>query len=243
TRANLDWAFKHWLADRVRPDDTVLVFFAGHALGLPVAADAPAGTPARDYLLPVDARSLQWDKSAWSLDEAIDGIASTGKNPVVCWLDPSLSGRGQPVIKAGDSQPSATSLLQKLARWPGVTAWIAADGKPSVEASAVGELSPFTAALLQALGTVERPSSLHACLDRMNHDPALAAQGFRMLGGMDPGLNLWAAKVRQESLLKRELLLQRGHAGGVSALAFSADGSRMISGAQDSTVKVWSAAD
>ena len=41
--------------------------------------------------------------------------------------------------------------------------------------------------------------------------------------------------------MKRELLLQRGHAGGITALAFSADGARLISGSQDSTVKFWDA--
>ena len=39
------------------------------------------------------------------------------------------------------------------------------------------------------------------------------------------------------------MLLQRGHAAGVSAIAFSADGSRMITGGQDSTVRVWRVAD
>jgi len=161
------------------------------------------------------------------------------KNPVVCWLDTSLFGRGVRVDRGSDFVPTATPLLQKLVRWPGVSAWLAADGKPAIEASRVGALSPFTAALIESLGTPERPNNLLASLDRLQQDQALADQGFRTLGGIDPGLDLWASTVRQASLLQRELLLQRGHAGAVSAIAFSADGSRMISGAQDSTVKIW----
>ncbi|WP_406700920.1 caspase family protein [Singulisphaera sp. Ch08] len=243
TLANLDWAFKTWLPQRVRPEDTVVVYFAGHALGLPPSADAPPGSPGREYLLPIDARRLQWDKSGWALDEAIDGLAASGQNPVVCWLDTSLHGRGERIEPKSEFIPSATPLLQKLVRWPGVTAWLAADGKPAIESARVGALSPFTAALIDSLGTPERPNNLLAALDRLQQDQTLAQQGFRTLGGIDPGLDLWASTIRQASLLKRELLLQRGHAGAVSALAFSADGSRMISGAQDSTVKIWAVSD
>src|SRR5262249_52433840 len=35
TRANLDWAFKEWLARRVRPRDVIVVYFAGQAVALP----------------------------------------------------------------------------------------------------------------------------------------------------------------------------------------------------------------
>lgn len=245
TRANLNWAFGTWLKERVKPDDVVVVYYAGQTVTLTPAPDSPAGTPQRSYLLPVDARSLQWERSGWLLDEAIDAIASTGRNPVICWLDTSAAGRGERVIATGRRAPTprGDQLLRDLARWPGVTAWLAADGKPATEAARVGELSPFTDALLNALGTAERPNNLNACLDRLNHEPLLLERGFRTLGGVDPGLDLWAARVRQASLSKRELLLQRGHAGAVSALAFTADGSRLISGAQDSTVKVWSASD
>ena len=55
-------------------------------------------------------------------------------------------------------------MLQRIVRWPGVTAWLAADGRPAAEARRVGDLSPFTAALLKALGTPERPNNLHTCL-------------------------------------------------------------------------------
>ena len=124
-----------------------------------------------------------------------------------------------------------------------MTAWLAADGRPAVEAAAVDEQSPFTAALLKGLGTPQRPNNLLACLNAMTQEPALAAQGFRTLGGIAPDLNLWPASLRRAVASKRELLLQRGHAAGVSTIAFGADGSRMITGGQDSTVRVWRVAD
>ena len=138
---------------------------------------------------------------------------------------------------------AAAPMLRGLVRWPGVSAWLAADGRPAPEARAASARSPFTTALLDALGTPDRPRNLHACLDLLNRDKALADQGFSMLGGIAPDLSLWPGPVRLKSLQGRELLLQRGHAGAVSALAFVSDGSRMITGAQDSTVKVWSVAD
>jgi len=243
TLSNLQWAFKTWLPARVKPDDTVLVYFAGHAIALPPRPEEAPGSPGRDYLLPVDARKLQWEKSGWMLDQSIDALASAGQNPIVCWLDTSVQGRGERLAPPADLAPNASSLLHRLVRWPGVTAWIAADDKPSVEAERVGELSPFTAGLLKGLGTTEQPGNLVACLERLRRDETLRKQGFRTLGGVDPGLDLWVSSIRRASLLKRELLLQRGHAGAVSTLAFSADGTRLYSGAQDSTVKYWSIAD
>ena len=242
-KENLDWAFQVWLPGKVRPDDTVVVMFAGQAVALPPTPNEPPGSSGRYYLLPNDARPTPWDKTGWRLDEAIDDLASKGKNPFICWLDTSVSGRGRGVALPKGFSPSATPMLQALVRWPGVTAWLAADGHPSSEAVRVGGESPFSLALLNALGTPARPANLHACLNRLNQDQALAKQGFRTLGGVDPALTLWTSKVRQTSLAQRELLLQRGHAGGISAVAFTADGTKMITGAKDSTLKVWNTAD
>src|SRR5205823_14921123 len=55
TRANLDWAFRLWLGARVRPDDRLVVFYAGQSIALPPAPSAPPGTPGRTFFLPVDA--------------------------------------------------------------------------------------------------------------------------------------------------------------------------------------------
>jgi WD40 repeat protein len=38
-----------------------------------------------------------------------------------------------------------------------------------------------------------------------------------------------------------DMYLLSGHAGEVSSVAFSADGSKVVSGSKDKTVKIWSA--
>ena len=38
-----------------------------------------------------------------------------------------------------------------------------------------------------------------------------------------------------------DMYLLSGHADGVSSVAFSADGSKVVSGSDDKTVKIWSA--
>ncbi len=243
TRANLDWALREWLPARVEPDDVVVVYFAGQAIGLPPLDGGASGGIQRHYLLPIDARPADWEESGWRLDEAIDGLAATGRNPIVLLLDTSLHGRGKRVDQSPGFEPSGTPFLEQLVRWPGVTAWLAADGRPAVEAPAVDEQSAFAAALLKGLGTSQRPQNLLACLNAMTRDSALAAQEFRTLGGIAPELNLWPASLRREVASERQLLLQRGHAAAVSTIAFSADGSRMITGGQDSTVKIWRFAD
>src|SRR5512135_3606099 len=99
TRANLEWAFQVWLGTRVKPDDLVVVMFAGQAVALPPGPNDLPGSPGRHYLLPSDARAAQWDKTGWRLDEAIDEIAARGNNPIVCWLDTSVCGRGRRVVR------------------------------------------------------------------------------------------------------------------------------------------------
>ncbi len=257
TKANLGWAFRTWLAGRVHDGDVIVVFYAGHAMALPPHAsdETQPAHPARACLLPADARLSQCERTGWRLDEALDHWASGGRNPVVCWLDTSLHGRGRrlpPASGTGSaSEPgsesktpsAAVSLLPSLVRWPGVTAWLAAEGRPAEEANVAGALSPFTAAVCAGLGTPERPANLLGCLDALMHNPALRDQGFRMLGGIDPNLSLWSSRARRRGLAHRELILQRGHAGGITAMALTADGDRLITAAKDSTIKVWRVAD
>ena len=38
-----------------------------------------------------------------------------------------------------------------------------------------------------------------------------------------------------------DMYLLSGHAGEVTSVAFSADGSKVVSGSEDNTVKIWSA--
>lgn len=52
-------------------------------------------------------------------------------------------------------------------------------------------------------------------------------------GTFDQKVRLWSLATRK---LERELA---GHVGGVSSVAFSRDGTRLASGAGDSTVLVW----
>src|SRR5262249_33204962 len=153
----------------------------------------------------------------------------------------SLDGRG----RAWDRKLSTgtQSLLRGLARWPAVTVWLAAEGRPSPEAAEVGVPSPFTAALTAAPGTPGRPVNLHACLRALVPRPGLTGQGFRTLGGVDPTLPLWSARARRKGLARRELLLQRAHAGGITALALSADGTRLFTGGDDAAIKHWNLAE
>ncbi len=236
TLANLDWASRHWLARRARPGDVAVVYFAGQAAPRASGDDRKA----QAVLLPIDARP---DSRGWAIDETIDVLTARGVGPVVCWLDTSPIGRGGPVVPKVEGGRAGGDLLRSLTRWPGTTAWLAAEGGASAEAPAVGSRSPFTAALLEGLGTPRRPKSLLATLDAMNRDPALLSQGFRALGGIDAGLNLWSAEARLRGLASRQLLLQSGHALGVTAIAFTPDGDRMVTGGGDSTLRLWRASD
>jgi WD40 repeat protein len=238
TRANLDWALKEWLPANAKRDDVVLVYFAGQAIGLEPMAEAPV----RDYLLPSDAKAGRWDESGWSLERAIDGLASKGENPIVLWLDTSLMGRGRPVAGAPKTPPSGARWLDAMARWPNVTAWLAADGRPAAEGKGRNP-GLFVAALRAGMGTKGKPANLIACLDRINRDPALAAQGFRTLGAAPPELSLWKGELAKLAVPEVEILLQQGHAREVVNVAVTPDADRLITGAMDATVKVWRASD
>lgn len=241
TRANLDWAVREWLPSRAGPGDLVLVYFAGQAVALPPEPGASPGGPGRDYLLPLDARASGLDATGWSLDAALDGLAARGANPVLCVLDTSPRGRGR-VIRGHDTDPEAgLRFLGRLARWPGAVAWMAADGQVARERPTGGGV--FTDALLRALGTARQPSNLLSCLDRLNRDPALATQGFRRLGGLEPELTLWPSESRRRAAPQPDPLLRRGHADRVRALAFTADGRLLATASMDSTVRVWRVAD
>ena len=230
TRANLDSAIREWLAPRLAPGDVVLLYFAGHAT-------AAGGRP---YLMPIDALGARPEQTGWAPDDALDGLAASGRNPVVCWLDTSPLGRGRALPVRADAGPEpGTHLLQSLTRWPGATAWLAADGHVAAEAVAVGERGPFAAALLRALGTAALPRNLLGVLDALNREPALSGQGFRSLGGIDAALTLWSGSARQAGGRARQLVLQRGHALGVTTLAFTPDGARLVSGGGDSTLRLW----
>ena len=251
TRENLAKAATGWLVSKpIRPGDVVVLYFAGQAAIAPAPAGAPADAPGSAVLLPIDARASAVAESGWSPDDLIAAVTAAGagvEQPVrvVCWLDTSLSGRGESWSATSKSRPEAAAVawLSGLARWPGASAWLAAVGVPSVEAARSDQRSPFTAALLRGLGTPARPGNLLTCLDRMRHEPKLTAQGFRTVGGVAPDFGLWPSWVRRVVDTPPELLLQRGHAGPVQSLAVSPDGASLFTAGADSTVRLWRLAD
>jgi WD40 repeat protein/uncharacterized caspase-like protein len=239
TRENLIWAVHDWLLARVRRDDLVLIYFAGQAVGLKPEARARPGTPGRDYLLPIDAKRDRIEATGWDLVEAINDLAAKGENPILLWLDTSLNGRGNPVVPETAADPNAARWLSALSRWPGVSAWVAAEKGPSLEAQATEKHGPFVTSLLNALGTKQEPRNLLGSLDRLNRDPALQAQGFRTSGGLSPDLTLWKQAIEAIALAPAEILLQQGHSQYVSHVVVSADGAHVISSSGDATIRAW----
>lgn len=240
-RANLEWALRTWLPSRVQPGDAVLIWFSGQAVAVAPGPDDPAGVPV-EFLLPADARRTAPARTSWDLVAALDPVASTGKATVLVALDTSLSGRGRPVL-ADEEAPPAGRFLQRLSRWPGTAAWIAADGHVAPEAARPGQTGPFLGAILESVGTAAQPAGLLAVLDNLNRRPELQAVGFRAVGGLAPAFTIWSGQKLAEAAAARELLLQRGHAAGVHHLRYTPDGSRLISAGQDSVLRIWRPSD
>ncbi|MDG3005780.1 caspase family protein [Paludisphaera mucosa] len=243
TRAELDRGVREWLAGKARPGDTILIFFAGQAVGLPARAGDHATRSDRDLLLPMDARGVDVEATGWRLGDAIEGLAATGDYSIVGLLDTSPAGRVQsprPLGNPARFEPGER-MLRGIVRWPGVTAWLAAGDKPSGQDPRDGG-GFLTKGLLESLGTRTDPAGLAACLDRLRRRPELAAQRFRASGGFRPDLSLWPSDVRPPRP-KAEPILQRGHADRVTAVAFSGDGGRLFTAGLDSTVRIWDVAD
>ena len=246
TRANLDWAVDHWLMRRAGPRDVVVIYFAGQAaIESENRAEAAKATPGEEFLLPIDGRLASPGRTGWDVVSAIDRLAAArqGDGSIVCWLDTSLAGRGRRIVPEETEPPSSRRFLQRLSRWPGSTAWVAADGHLAGEASQPGQRGPFLKALEAALGSRQQPANLLGCLQRLSGDPTLQSQGFRAMGAVLPSLELWPAPARARAAMARELLLQRGHANAVLSLSFTADGSRLISAGNDSVIKLWRVED
>jgi WD40 repeat protein len=249
TRLNLSSAIRRWLPSRARPEDLVVVYFAGHATHVPADPDDPNRPHGNSFLLPIDANPGEVERTGLVLDEALDDLASDRDNPIVLWLDTSLAGRGRPPIGTaagvdGDGAPgppSSAPWLDRLARWPGVSAWLAADRRVAAGAPEPGRRSPFTAALLDGLDGAGPSGTMLDVLARMQADPAVLSQGFRVRGGLLPGLGLRPGTIPQ--LLKagpREPVLQQGHGTALTALRFSADGDRLITVARgEASIKLW----
>lgn len=236
-RENLSWVLRTWLPARVQPGDIVVVYFAGQAVGLPPRDDAPPGSPHRNFLLPIDADPTDIPGTGWAIENDLGELAARGRNPIFVWLDTSLTGRGVPVFEGLQSSP-ASQWLDTIARWPGVSAWLAADDAPEPEDLEAGT-SPFVRALVDGLGTKNQRRNLLACLSRMHRDPQLTSHGFRTSGSVPSEATLWVVDLTPRRVLPPELALRNGHSDRVLDLALTSDGARLITAGADSTVKLW----
>jgi WD40 repeat protein/uncharacterized caspase-like protein len=242
SKANLNWAFREWLLKRARAGDLVVFYFAGASRC--VAKGEGPQLDVRNYLMPREADPAKPEQTGWSLETAVDDCARS-KLRVVCWLATTA---GEPPPPPGPAS-AAMTWLSRLARWPGVTAWLASD-RPGVVDGGKDE-DPgdvFTRALLAALrpsGAAEkldRRPNLAACLNDLHQDPRLTRQGFASLGGVPPSMTLWPIE-KDAAQPRPELVIQAGHADKVMAMAFPADGRLILTAAMDSTVRIWSAPD
>ena len=238
TRANLDWAIEQWLlgpaGKRPKPGDVVVIFFAGASKCL---ADRRGNlVELRHIVVPSDPDPARPDAGGWSLESAVDRCVRA-RLRVVCWLATAPEG------PADAPRPTGLEWLARLARWPGVTAWLAADGPPRDPSIDPGEV--FTRALLTGLGEAGKGPgpNLAECLRDLHQNPRLARQGFRSMGGVPPSMTLRTAQPDQPARSRPELVLQAGHADRVTSMAFPADGRLIATASMDSTIRIWSAPD
>ena len=247
-KGNLDWAFRQWLFSRAKPGDLVVFYFAGQARAVVTPQGARVDPRVDYYVLPADAAADTVEKTGWSLDRAIDECARR-ELQVVCWLATSIGDREIliPPVPATSgataSIPTGTNWLGRLARWPGITAWLASD-RPASPVSDEEVGNRFTQALVKALGKRDdKPvRNLAVCLKDLHQDAQLARQGFRSIGGVPPSVSLRKDQFGNPNEQRRpELVLQTGHSDKLTGLAATADGRLIITASMDSTVRVWSA--
>lgn len=253
-RANLAWAFERWLPSRAKEGDLVVVYYAGRVgtVEASVSGGGAAAARTEHYLLPNDALRGDVAATGWSLDRALDRLVRDlrGRCQVVCLLAASSSGVPAPGAAgagpAGAARAQASAgreWLSRLARWPGVSAWLASD-RPIANVATDDPASPFTGTLIRGLGKPARKQNLAACLQALQRDPALKRQGFQTLGGIPPRTTLWPDVFAATALAKApEMLLQVGHADKLTGVLISADGQHAVTASMDSTVRVWSLKD
>lgn len=242
TRANLEWAVKEWLVEKSKPGDVVLIYWAGQAVPESLPPRSPADAISPIALLPADARLPELGKTGWRLEDSLDPLASAGERTVIVVLDTSPVGRGQIVAADPSRKPSAPAWLARVARWPGVSAWLSASDRPSQDGTR-GRPGPFLGAFLEASGGKERPANLTTMLNRLRQNPAIAEDGFRAVGGLSPRLTLWADRARPLAEPAPELVLQRGHADRVTRAIPTPDGAELFTASEDGTLRHWRMAD
>ena len=132
-RANLDWAIQQWLLPKAKQGDMVVFYFAGRASAVMTPRGSQIEPRVDYYLLPIDASQANTAATGWSLDRAVDDCARR-RIQVVCWLATTVEGRSMPAQAPppiarpiNTPNPTGQDWLRRLARWPGVTAWLAAD--------------------------------------------------------------------------------------------------------------------
>jgi WD40 repeat protein len=238
TRRNLDWVFQKWLPAHAQPGDVVLFYYAGLSRAL-VGKDPLA--PPDYYLLPSDTLLDNLADRGWPLDRSLDATARQGKYRIVCWLGTSLQVQGPSGTEAGrkiDRSRLSRDWIERVARWPGVSVWLAADH--SVAGPGTHPSIGFTGAVLDALGTRDNRQNLSGALRTLYADSKLKVSGFQTIGGIPPDLSLWPDQLGPPSRPARpEMVLQIGHAERVEDLVSTPDSRLVISASQDSTIRVW----
>jgi WD40 repeat protein len=237
SKQNLDWAFRQWLAPRAKPGDVIVFYFAGQA-----RAVLPAGPSAHPeyYLLPTDVLAENLAIRGWALENALDGYAKGGKYQIICWLGTALrteQAAAREKVRPLDWAVLSRDWLRRLARWPGVTVWLASDTAPATPAA--DPAAAFTQALLAGFGKRDHKQNLNACLRSLQETSTL--KGFRSIGGVPPQLSLWADQLGEPAKSRLpEMVLQVGHSDGVRDIVSTPDDRLVISASQDSTIRVWS---
>lgn len=224
---NLDYAMRDWLDERgVGEGDVVLFAFAGRA----------AATASGDRLLPFGTRPEDLAGTGWSPEKAIERLLRDRKcSAVLSWIDapfvperpgaaPALSKKGLP----------GEGLLDRLSRWPGASVWLSTSEKPD---SVSQRGSAFASAVRSALG--DQPRTLMAALAALDRDLAAQQAPFRQRGGFSADLHLFHDNLRLPRMRGTELLVQKGHAARITALAVRADGRTLVTASEDSTLRLW----
>ena len=238
TRRNLEWAFQKWLGSRAKTGDVVLFYYAGRTGSVVRTLEETHDARIDYFLMPTDVDPRDVARTGWSLDRALDLFP--GKYQMICWLGTTVT--EPPAGDVGDKPrvaPTGRDWLERLVRWPGVTAWLASDGLP--ESAAENPAVMFTQALFEGFGKPERKHNLAACLRSLQENPKLKQRGFQTMGGVTPDLTVWADQLNQPRIPARpEMLLQVGHAGKITGIVSSSDGRMMVSASMDSTLRAWS---